>query len=229
MMHIVLVHGMGGSDYDWSAVAPLLEAAGHRVSVADNPSQSLVDDAATVRALVDAADDDALLVGHSYGGAVITNAGTHDRVRGVVYVAAFAPAEGETVNEIVTRYEPAEVSQFMTRGPDGEWIGVESDESRMALSWDVAEDVMEARSERRRPSADAIFTHPTGEPAWASRPAWYLVASLDKHLRPEAQRDMAERADATVEEIATSHSIPLAAPEQVSDFILRAAVSLTPA
>jgi pimeloyl-ACP methyl ester carboxylesterase len=225
-MHIVLVHGMGGSDFDWSAVAPLLESVGFGVSVADNPSQSLDDDIAAVRALIDAADDDVLLVGHSYGGAVITNAGRHDRVRGVVYIAAFAPAEGETVNGIVTRYEPAEVARFMMRGPDGEWIGVESDEARQALSWDVPEDVMEVRSTRRRASADAIFTQPTGVPAWASKPAWYMIATLDKHLRPEAQRDMAVRADATIEEVATSHSVPLAAPEAVSSFVARAAAGL---
>ncbi|MCC2032477.1 alpha/beta hydrolase [Microbacterium allomyrinae] len=228
-MHIVLVHGMGGSDFDWSTVAPLLESAGFGVSVADNALQSLDDDVAAVRALIDAADDEVLLVGHSYGGAVITNAGRHDRVRGVVYIAAFAPAEGETVNGIVTRYEPAEVARFMTRGADGEWIGVESEEARLALSWDVPEHVMQARSARRRPSADAIFTQPTEEPAWATKPAWYMIATLDKHLRPEAQRDMAARADATIEEVATSHSVPLAAPEAVSSFVSRAAVSLAPA
>ena len=227
-MHIVLVHGMGGSDYDWSAVAPLLEAAGNRVSVADNLSQSLEADVAAVRSLVEAADEDALLVGHSYGGAVITNAGRHDRVRGVVYIAAFAPAEGETVSGIVSSYEPAEVSRFMTRGADGEWIGVESEEARLALSWDVPEHVMRERGERRRASADAIFTHPAGEPAWASKPSWYLIATLDKHLLPEAQRAMATRAGATIEEIATSHSIPLAAPEQVSAFVSTAVAALAP-
>ncbi|WP_345801660.1 alpha/beta hydrolase [Microbacterium sp. AZCO] len=226
-MHIVLVHGMGGSDYDWSSVAPLLRASGQRVSVADNMSQSLTDDVAAVQALVDAVDDDALLVGHSYGGAVITNAGTHDRVRGVVYVAAFAPAAGEAVRDIVERYEPAEVSHYMTRADDGAWIGVESEEARLALSWDVPEEAMVTRRQRRRASADAIFTHPTGEPAWASKPAWYLVATLDKHLQPAAQRDMAARAGATVEEIATSHSIPLAAPEQVAAFVSHAAASLS--
>lgn len=227
-MHIVLVHGMGGSDYDWSSVAPLLEAAGYTVSIADNPSQSLEDDVAAVRSLIDAVDDDVLLVGHSYGGAVITNAGRHARVRGVVYIAAFAPAEGETVSGIVNSYEQAEVSRFMTRGPEGEWIGIENEESHQALSWDVPEDVMQMRRERRRASADAIFTHPTGEPAWATKPTWYMIATLDKHLRPEAQRDMATRADATVEEIATSHSIPLAAPERVSAFVSSAAATLAP-
>lgn len=225
-MHIVLVHGMGGSDYDWHLVAPLLEEAGHRVSVADNLSQSLADDVAATRALLDAADEDALLVGHSYGGAVITNAGTHERVRGLVYVAAFAPAEGETVSQIVESYEAAEVSRFMTRGPDGEWIGEESEEARLALAWDVPEQVTIERRTRRRASANAIFTEPTATPAWASKPTWYLLATDDKHIRPEAQRYMATRADATIREIAASHSLPLATPEPVSAFVLTAVASL---
>lgn len=226
-MHIVLVHGMGGSDYDWSLVAPLLEAAGHRVSVADNLSQSLDDDVAATRALVDAVDDDALLVGHSYGGAVITNAGTHARVVGLVYIAAFAPAEGETVEQIVTSYAPAEVSDFMMRGPNGEWIGDESEQARLALAWDVPEEVTVELRKRTRPSADEIFTRPTGTPAWASRPAWYLLATEDKHIRPEAQRDMATRAGATIEEIAASHALPVATPGAVSEFVLSAVTSLT--
>ncbi len=225
-MHIVLVHGMGGSDYDWHLVAPLLEDAGYRVSIADNLSQSLDDDIATTKALVDAVDEDALLVGHSYGGAVITNAGTHVRVRGLVYVAAFAPAEGETVSQIVESYEPAEVSRFMTRGPDGEWIGEESEEARLALAWDVPEQVTIERRTRRRASANAIFTEPTGTPAWASKPTWYLLATEDKHIWPEAQRNMAMRADATIREIAASHSLPLATPEPVSAFVLTAVASL---
>lgn len=225
-MHIVLVHGMGGSDYDWHLVAPLLEEAGHRVSVADNLSQSLDDDIAATKALVDAVDDDALLVGHSYGGAVITNAGTHERVRGLVYVAAFAPAEGETVQQIVTSYEPAEVSRFMKRGPDGEWIGEESEEARLALAWDVPEQVTIERRTRRRASADAIFTQPTGTAAWASKPAWYLLATDDKHIWPDAQRNMATRADATIQEVAASHSLPLATPGAVSAFVLTAVASL---
>ena len=228
-MHIVLVHGMSGSAYDWSLVVPLLESAGLGVSVADNLSRSLEDDVAAVRALIDAADDDVLLVGHSYGGAVVTNAGRHERVRGVMYIAAFAPAEGETVQGIVNSYEPAQVSKFMTRGAEGEWIGIESEEARLALSWDVPEHVVLARREYHRPSADAIFTHPTGQPAWASKPSWYLIATRDQHLQPEAQRAMATRAGATIDDIATSHSIPLAAPERVSRFIASALASLTAA
>jgi pimeloyl-ACP methyl ester carboxylesterase len=225
-VHIVLVHGAGGSDRSWSLVTPLLDTAGMSYSVADNPSQSLAADVATVTAMVDAANDDVLLVGHSYGGAVITNAGNHDRVRGLVYVAAFATDEGESVSDIADRYPPAEVASFMTRGPNGEWIGEDSEASRLALAWDVPEQIWANRHADNRVSADAIFTETTGRPAWASRPAWYLLATQDKHMPPGAQRDMAERAGATVEEVDTSHAVPHAAPERVVAIIGRALESI---
>jgi pimeloyl-ACP methyl ester carboxylesterase len=209
-------------------VAPLLESAGHLVSMADNASLSLDDDVAAVRGLVDAVGEDALLVGHSYGGAVITNAGRHELVRGLVYIAAFAPAEGETVQGIVNSYEPAEVSRYMRRGPGGEWIPVENEESRLALAWDVPPHVLQTSRERGRVSADAIFTHPTGEPAWSTKPAWYQIATLDKNLRPEIQRAMATRAGATIDEVATSHAIPLIAPERVVELVSTAVAAVVP-
>jgi len=218
-MHVVLVHGMGGSPNSWSSVTPLLDERGLSYSVADNLSQSLADDVANVHALVDAAGESTLLVGHSYGGAVITNAGHHEQVRGLVYIAAFAPDDGESVRQIVESYPPAEVSAFMKRGADGEWITDDGPEARAALAWDVPESIWMAGLNDRRPSSDEIFTAPTGTPAWATRPSWYLVASHDKHIGPQTQRDMARRAGATVSEVATSHAIQHAAPANVVDLI----------
>ncbi len=225
-MHIVLVHGAGGSAFSWSTVAPLLEAAGHRVSVADNPSQSLDDDIAAVRALIDGADEDALLVGHSYGGAVITNAGRHERVRGLAYVAAWAPDEGESVQGLVNSNERAPVADFFSRGPAGEWIPQDDEASRLALAWDVPPELHARGRDFRRRSADAIFTGVTGAPAWASKPSRYLLAASDQHIGPALQRTMAERAGAVIEEIDTSHSVPFAAPDAVAAFIGRAAAAL---
>ncbi|MFT4083848.1 MAG: alpha/beta hydrolase [Nocardioides sp.] len=213
-MHVVLVHGSGGSDRSWSSVLPRLAERGIAATAADNPSQSLYADVERVRAIIGEADDDVLLVGHSYGGAVITDAGRHDRVRGLVYVAAFAPDQGESVQQIVNSYPPAEVSASMTRGPGGEWIYDRSPEARAALAWDVPDEIWERHGDDRV-CADAIFTETTGSPAWASRPSWYLLATRDKHLRVEAQRDMAERAGARVSEAATSHAVPHAAPDAV--------------
>lgn len=227
-MQIVLVHGAGGTPSTWSSVVPLLEQRGHEVTLADNLSQTLRADAAAVRSQIGAVDGPVLLVGHSYGGAVITTAGTHDQVVGLVYVAAFGPDSDESVQQIVTSYEPAEVSKYMTRGPAGEWIWSPDEESWRDLAWDVPEAVRLATRAERRDSADAIFTQSTPEPAWRSRPSWYLVASSDKHLRPEIQRDMAARMGATVDEVDTSHAIPHAAPDRVVAMIERAVGSLAP-
>lgn len=221
-MHVILVHGAGGSDRTWSLVAPLLRERGITVTAADNPSQSLTDDTARVRALIDAADEDVLLAGHSYGGAVISNAGRHERVRGLVYVAAFAPDTGESVQSIVNSYPEALVSSYFSRGPQGEWIPQRTPEARMALAWDVPDEIWEAREEDHRTSGDAIFTETTSDPAWRRLPTWYIVATEDRHIRVEAQREMAARANAEVSEAGTSHAVPHAAPAVVAETIVAA-------
>lgn len=225
-VHVVLVHGAGGSPSTWSSVTPLLRAHGIAYTLADNAMTSLRDDEASVRALVDAVDGPVLLVGHSYGGAVITNAGTHDRVVGLVYVAAFAPDLGESVSEIVERREPALVSQYTDRGPDGEWITREDEEAVAALAWDVPAEILRAARYERRVTADAAFQQPTGEPAWATKPSWYIVATSDRHLLPAIQRDFVRRMGATAEEVDTSHAVAHAAPERVAAVIERAIASL---
>jgi pimeloyl-ACP methyl ester carboxylesterase len=224
-MHIVLVHGAGGTPATWSSVTPLLHAAGHTVTTSDQPSQSLPDDAAAVSSLVEDAAADVLLVGHSYGGAVITEAGRHPRVRGLVYIAAFAPGEEESVDSVVEQYGPAEVFQDREQEADGPMPGPGDDDWR-THSWDVPEaDRLVAQSVRRTAS-DAIFTHPVGTPAWAGLPSWYLVAAQDRHIKPVAQRAMAARIGATISEVESSHSVPHAAPEQVAAVILAAATAV---
>ncbi|MCC4248665.1 MULTISPECIES: alpha/beta fold hydrolase [Microbacterium] len=226
-MHVVLVHGSGGSAESWSSVVPLLEDAGIPVTVSDTPSQSLHDDVATVTRLIDGIDGPVLLVGHSYGGSVITGAGTHPRVRGLVYIAAWVPDEGENVRELVERYPQAEVGAWFTRGEDGSWIPDDSPAAREALAWDVPIEVWERRIHDRRPSADAIFTERSGPAAWRTRPAWYLIALDDKHIHLEGQQHMAARAGARTRTVATSHAVPYAAPRDVVDIIEAARSSLT--
>jgi pimeloyl-ACP methyl ester carboxylesterase len=227
-MQIVLVHGAGGTAFTWSSVVPLLKERGHTVSVADNFSRSLREDEAAVRALIDAADGPVLLVGHSYGGAVITAAGTHPSVVGLVYIAAFGPDRDESVNQIVSRYEPAEWAKYLTRGPAGEWIQAPEEESWRAIAWDVPEEIRRIAQHEKRVASNDIFTQTNSEPAWSTRPSWYLVASSDKHLRPEIQRFMAERMGATVDEVDTSHAVAHAAPQRVVDMIGRALDALAP-
>lgn len=224
-MQIVLVHGAGGTRATWSSVVPLLSAAGHTVSTSDQPSLSLPDDAAAVRSISEQAGDDVLLVGHSYGGAVITEAGRHPSVRGLVYIAAFAPGEGESVDSVVEQYGRAEV--FQGRQPmTGEEMPGPGDDDWRFHSWDVPEADRLAAQAVRRTISESIFTHAVGIPAWASRPSWYLVAAQDRHIKPIAQRAMATRIGATVAEVESSHSVPHAAPADVVAIILAAATAL---
>ncbi|WP_173084562.1 alpha/beta hydrolase [Phytohabitans rumicis] len=167
-----------------------------------------------------------LLVGHSYGGAVITNVGRAAPVKGLVYVAAFAPDEGETVNGIVERYPPAEVSKYMRRGPNGEWESEHTAAYWEEIGWDVRPEQRPVWDAESRRSENAIFTEPTGVPAWRTLPSWYLVAADDRTLRPEIQRDMAARMGADTVEVPGSHFTPRVRPELVATLIERALESL---
>ncbi len=223
---VLLVHGAGGTPGTWAAVEPLLRSRGHRTLRVVNPLTSLADDVAcTCRALERLADDGrpVLAVGHSYGGAVITNAGRDPRVAGLVYVAAFAPRENESVQQIVNRYPPAEVSRYMRRGPSGEWKSERGAAYWAEIGWDLTPEQRAGVLSEHRESADAIFTGTTGEPAWRSRPSWYVVAAQDKTLPPAIQRDMAARAGAVTSELPGSHYTPWTRPEQVAAVILDAA------
>jgi pimeloyl-ACP methyl ester carboxylesterase len=225
-MHLVLVHGAGGTPTTWGAVEPVLAERGHAYTLVSNPLVSLETDVANTLSVLDSIKGPILLVGHSYGGAVITNAGMHERVVGLVYVAAFAPEIGESVQQIVDRFERAEVSKYMERGPDGEWSTSRGGEFWAEIGWDVPDDQRASLISETRRSEDAIFSQPTDATAWRTRPTRYLVASGDKTLRPEAQRDMAARAGAVIEEINTSHFTPRVAPKAVVDVIERALAAL---
>jgi pimeloyl-ACP methyl ester carboxylesterase len=226
-MDIVLVHGAGGRPTTWSAVTPLLTARGHRVVAVTNPLRSLAADVAHTTAAVEALDGPVLLAGHSYGGAVITDAGRHPRVRGLVYIAAFGPDEGESVNEIVERYEPAEISAYMRRGPDGEWKSEPSPEFWAEIGPDLSPAQRAIVEAEGRPAEDLTFKQRTGVPAWRTLPSWYMVADQDRTLRPEIQCDMAARMGATVRHVPGSHYTTLVRPELVADLIDTAATAVT--
>lgn len=222
---IVFVHGMGGTPGTFALVEPYLQARGHRTLRVTNPLTSLADDIRTTTAAVDEVADGGrvLLVGHSYGGAVITNAGRHPAVSGLVYVAAFAPAEGETVSEIVERYPAAEASQYMTRGENGDWISDRTEAYWSDVAFDLPRDLRETIASEHRRSENAIFVEPTGDPAWRTRDATYVVAEEDRTLRPDTQRDMAARAGATTYTFPGSHYTPWTRPQQVAGIVAAAA------
>lgn len=218
-MHLVLVHGAGGTPSTWSAVVPVLEARGHRFTLVSNPLISLETDVANTLSVIDSIGEPVLLVGHSYGGAVITNAGNHPAVVGLLYIAAFAPDEGESVTDIVSRYEPAAVNKYMVRGENGEWSTGRGGDFWNEIGWDVPEEHRQSLISETRKSENAIFDQPSGPAAWKSKPTWYLVASEDRTLRTDTQRDMAARAGAETSEVVTSHFTPRVAPVAIVDLI----------
>ena len=222
ILNVVLVHGAGGTPVTWTEVAPALRAAGHHVVPVTNPMTSLEDDVAHTAAAVRELRAPVVLVGHSYGGAVVTNAGREPGVKALVYIAAFAPDEGETVNGIVERYPPAEVAKFMRRGPDGEWSSEHTEEYYAEIAWDQAPEQRAAWDGESREVSNLIYTQPTGTPAWRTLPSWYLIAADDKTLRPEIQWDMAARAGMTIEEIEGSHFTPRVHPAAVAALIEKA-------
>lgn len=230
-MDIVLVHGAGGRPTTWSEVEPLLAAMGHRTVAVTNPLTSLDEDVAhtatVVEEFIEGTAGPLLLVGHSYGGAVITNVGRHPAVRGLVYIAAFGPDEGETVNGIVERYEPAEISAYMRRGPNGEWKSEASEEFWAEIGPDLSPAQRAVVEAEGRKAENLIFTQPTGKPAWGTLPSWYLVAADDRTLRPDAQRDMAARMGAVTEHVPGSHYTTLVHPRRVADLIHTAATAVS--
>ncbi|GAB6902756.1 alpha/beta fold hydrolase [Kineosporia succinea] len=219
-MNIVLVHGAGGTPTTWSFVLPMVHARGHVVSAVTNPMTSLEDDIATTTAWIDEnTDGDVLLVGHSYGGAVITGAGHHPRVKGLVYVAAWAPDQDESIQDILARYDVAPVNKHMVRGADGSWQSSRSPEYYAEIAWDLPPERREVWSAEGRPSSNEIFAQKSGVPAWKTRPSWYLVAAQDKTLRVDTQRDMAARMRAVTSEVDGSHFVPQVSPGRVADLI----------
>lgn len=228
-MSIVLVHGMGADDSTWELVAPLLLESGHEVVSVTNPLRSLAGDVAeTVRA-IESVTPPVLLAGHSYGGAVITNAGNHDAVSGLVYVAAFAPAEGETVQGIVNDFAPASGSSYMRRGRDGGWItDLTRAEYWSEVAWDLTAEQRESVVRETRWTADAVFTEPSGPPAWAGLPTTYVIAEDDATLPTPIQEWMSGRMGAEVIRLPGSHFTPRVHAARVAEVIDRAAAG-TPA
>lgn len=227
---IIFVHGMGGTPSTFALVEPILQARGHATVRVQNPLQTLSGDVAATTSAMDAMlaeerspDGPVLLVGHSYGGAVITNVGRDPRVAGLVYVAAFAPAEGETVNQIVERYPAAAASKYMLRGPDGSWRSERSEAYWTETAFDLDTAFRETIARERRESANGIFIQPCGRPAWAVKPSWYVLADGDKTLVPEAQDDMSARAGSAVYRFPGSHYTPWTQPQQVAGIVAAAA------
>ncbi|MFJ2155071.1 alpha/beta fold hydrolase [Streptomyces sp. NPDC087856] len=220
--NIVLVHGGFVDGSGWQSVHRLLTQDGYRVSVVQNPTVSLVDDVAVTQRALDALDGPAVLVGHSYGGAVITEAGRHDGVAALVYIAAFAPDKDESVGTLVADPAPGAPVPPILPPVDG-FLFLDRDKFAASFAGDLpAEDAAFLADAQVPWSLDAL-NGPITEPAWRAKPSWYLVATDDHMIPPPVQHQMAERAGATVAEAAGSHAVYVSQPQAVADLIKRAA------
>ncbi|WP_329259288.1 alpha/beta hydrolase [Streptomyces sp. NBC_01478] len=224
--NVVLVHGGFVDGSGWRGVYDALRADGYHVSVVQNPTLSLEGDVATTKRVLDAQDGPTVLVGHSYGGAVISEAGTHANVSALVYIAAFAPDKGESVNTLIADPPPGAPVPPILPPVDG-FLFLDREKFAASFAGDLPAADAQFLADSQVPWGVDALAGAVTEPAWQTRPSFYLVATDDRMIPPPAQRVMAERAGATVTETAGSHAVYVSKPAEVAAFIAKAASSPT--
>lgn len=220
--NIILVHGGFVDGSGWQGVYRALKQAGYTVTIVQNPTLSLTDDVAVTKRAIATQNGPAILVGHSYGGAVITEAGNHPGVVGLVYVAAFAPDTGESVSSLLKNPPPNAPVPPILPPQDGFLF---LDRSKFAASFadDVNSDLAAFMADSQVPWGVEALGGSIGNPAWKTKPSWYLVTTQDKMIPPEAQRAMSKRAGSTVVEVKGSHAVYVSQPQSVASLIESAA------
>jgi pimeloyl-ACP methyl ester carboxylesterase len=223
---VVLVHGGFVDGSGWQGVYDLLKADGYRVCVVQNPTLSLAGDVAATNWVIDAQDGPVVLVGHSYGGAVITEAGRHQDVAALVYIAAFVPDKDESVNALIGGF-PADGPQPPILPPRDGFLLLDQEKFPASFAGDVPAEQAAFMADSQVPwGVDAPGGQIT-EPAWRTKPSWYLVTTEDRMIPPTAQRTMSERAGSTVIEISGSHAIYVSRPAAVAALIHDAATAVS--
>jgi pimeloyl-ACP methyl ester carboxylesterase len=220
--NVVLVHGGFVDGSGWQGVYDALTRDGYRVSIVQNPTLSLEGDVAATNRVLDAQDGPVVLVGHSYGGAVITGAGTHDNVAALVYIAAFAPDKGESVNTLIADPPPGAPVPPILPPKDGLLL-LDRDKFAASFAGDLPARQAAFMADSQLPWGVDALDGAVSDPAWRVKPSWYLVASDDRMIPPPAQRAMSERAGSTVVEVAGSHSVYVSQPVAVASLITQAA------
>ena len=222
--NVVLVHGGFVDGSGWEQVYNLLEQDGFTVSIVQNPTLSLAGDAEATRRVLDVQGGPVVLVGHSYGGSVISEAGAHEKVAALVYVAAFAPEKGESVNTLVADPPPgAPVPPILP--PQEGFLLLDNEKFHGSFAGDLSAERAAFLADSQVPWGVDALAGAVTEPAWRAKPSWYLVATEDRMIPPPAQRAMAQRAGATVAEVAGSHAIYESQPQAVADLIKQAAAA----
>jgi pimeloyl-ACP methyl ester carboxylesterase len=220
--NVVLVHGGFVDGSGWQKVYSILKKDGYNVSIVQNPTTSLADDVAFTKRAIAQQDGPVVLVGHSYGGVVISEAGTDPKVQSLVYIAAFAPDKGESVQTLIANPPPGAPQPPILPPQDGFLL---LDRAKFAASFagDVSADEANFMADSQVPWGVQALAGAVTVPAWKTKPSWYLVTSEDHMIPPPAQRMMAQRAAATVVEVAGSHAIYVSKPKVVAKIIEQAA------
>ncbi|WP_293794618.1 alpha/beta hydrolase [uncultured Pantoea sp.] len=222
--NIVLVHGAFVDGSGWNPVARILDKDGYKVSIVQEPQTSLADDAAATRRVLALQQGKSLLVGHSYGGMIISDAGNDPSVAGLVYIAAFQPEQGESLLSLAKKYPPA--AQSIAETPDHYlYLKPEKFHADFAADLPVKETDLLARSQVM--PAVAAFAAPAGIPAWKTKPSWAVVATEDRAINPQLERFMAQRAHSSVTELKGNHAIYASQPKEIAAVIEKAARSLS--
>jgi pimeloyl-ACP methyl ester carboxylesterase len=222
--NVVLVHGGFVDGSGWRGVYDLLTADGFNVSVVQNQTLSLESDVETTTNALDLQDGPAILVGHSYGGAVISEAGTHESVAALAYICAFAPDQGESVSSLLAD-APADAPAPPILPPQDGFLFLDGQRFAASFAADVAADEASFMADSQVPWGVEALNGTVTNPAWRQKPSWYLVTTEDRMIPPALQRKMAERAGATSAEVPGSHAIYVSRPDVVVNLIAEAARS----
>jgi pimeloyl-ACP methyl ester carboxylesterase len=220
--NVVLVHGAFADGSGWDAVAKILEKDGYTVSVAQPPETSYADDQKYTKAAIDAMGGPVVLVGHSYGGSIITEAGNHPKVAALVYIAAFALDEGESCASIETAVPQA--SKAFKPDNNGNWW-IEQDHFIADFAADIPPAQAHFMAIAQVPISTDSFTHKVTNPAWKNKPTFYMVAGADRSINPQQERMMAKRANAKTVEVNSSHVAYMSHPKEAAKLIEEAAAS----
>ena len=222
MADVVLVHGGFVDGSGWEDVYRILKKDGYEVSIVQNPTSSLADDVDATRRVLAGQKGPVVLVGHSYGGVVITEAGNDPKVAGLVYIAAFAPDKGESVAALIKDPPPGAPVPPILPPQDG-YLSLDREKFAASFAGDLPKDKAQFMADSQVPWGVGALSGTISEPAWKAKPSWYLVATNDRMIPPEAQRAMSKRAGSTVTESGGSHAIYVSQPEAVAAIIRKAA------
>jgi pimeloyl-ACP methyl ester carboxylesterase len=226
--NVVLVHGGFVDGSGWQGVYRALKKDGYTVSIVQDPTISLADDVAVTKRTLAAQNGPVILVGHSYGGVVITEAGNDPKVAGLVYIAAFAPDKGESVNALIKDPKPGAPVPPILPPQDG-FLFPDRAKFRASFAGDVGADAAAFMADSQVPWGVEALGGAITEPAWKTKKSWYLLTTDDKMIPPDAQRAMSKRAGSTVVEVKASHSVYVSQPQAVASIIEKAAKALAAA